>query len=191
MNRFVTFIAWGFLSLPRMLHGQEATDTTPPPAETWWSVHFQATSIGQRHGSFPALYSGPNSLPSHSENRVSLTATAFLAARLGRWQFVVNPEDAGGEGFGGVTCIAGFTNGEIPRVARATPTLYLARAFASYTIPFGTETAHVDGGPNQVAGPQSVRRLTLTAGKFGLTDFFDNNAYSHDPRGQFINWAIM
>ena len=191
MNRFVTVIAWGFLSLPLVLHGQEAADATPPAAESWWSVHFQATSIGQRHGSFPALYSGPNSLPSHPENRVSLTATAFLAAHFGRWQFVVNPEDAGGEGFGGVTGIAGFTNGEIPRVAKATPTLYLARGFVSYTIPFGVETAHVDDGPNQVGGAQPVRRLTLTGGKFGLTDFFDNNTYSHDPRGQFINWAIM
>src|ERR1017187_8555375 len=139
VNRFVTLIAWGVLFLPLALHGQEAADATPPAAETWWSVHFQATPIGQPHGSFPALYSGPNSLPPHPENRVSLTATAFLAAHFGRWQFVVNPEDAGGEGFGGVTGVAGFPNGEMPRVQKATPTLYLARAFASYTIPFGTE----------------------------------------------------
>ena len=191
MNRFVTYLAWGFLSLPLLLRGQEAADQTPPAAETWWSVHFQATSIGQRHGSFPALYSGPNSLPDHPENRVSLTATAFLAAHFGRWLLVVNPEDAGGEGFGGVTGIAGFTNGEIPRVARATPTLYLARGFVSYTLPFGARTEHVDDGPNQFGGDRPVRRLTLTAGKFGMTDFFDNNTYSHDPRGQFINWAIM
>ena len=191
MNRFVTFIAWGCLALPLALHAQDAADQPQPAAEKWWSFHFQATSIGQRHGSFFALYSGPNSLPDHPESRVSLTATAFLAAHFGRWQFVVNPEDAGGEGFGGVTGIAGFTNGEIPRVAKATPTLYLARAFASYTIPLASETEHVDDGPNQVGGSQPVRRLTLTGGKFGLTDFFDSNTYSHDPRGQFINWAIM
>ena len=29
------------------------------------------------------------------------------------------------------------------------------------------------------------------AGKFALTDFFDNNTYSHDPRTQFMNWALM
>ncbi len=190
VNRFVTFIAWGFLSLPLPLRGQEATDQ-PQPAETWWSVHFQATSIGQRHGSFPALYSGPNSLPDHPENRVSLTATAFLAAHFGRWEFVVNPEDAGGEGFGGVTGIAGFTNGEMPRVQRATPTLYLARGFVSYTLPLSTETEHVDDGPNQVAGSQPVRCLTLTGGKFAVTDYFDVNTYSNDPRTQFMNWAIM
>jgi high affinity Mn2+ porin len=191
LNRFVTYIAWGVLSLPLALHGQDAPDQPQPAAESRWSIHFQATSIGQHHGSFPALYSGPNSLPDHPESRVSLTATAFLAARLGRWQFVVNPEDAGGEGFGGVTGIAGFTNGEMPRVQRATPTLYLARAFASYTIPLGGESEPAEDGPNQLAGPQPVSRLTLTAGMFSMTDFFDNNAYSHDPRTQFMNWAIM
>jgi high affinity Mn2+ porin len=191
VNRFVTFIAWSFLSLPLVLHGQEASDQPQPAAETWWSIHFQATSIGQHHGSFPALYSGPNSLPDHPESRVSLTATVFLAAHFGRWAFVVNPEDAGGEGFGGVTGIAGFTNGEMPRVQKATPTLYLARAYASYTIPFGSETEHVEDGPNQVAGRQPVSRLTLTGGKFALTDYFDVNTYSNDPREQFMNWAIM
>ena len=24
-----------------------------------------------------------------------------------------------------------------------------------------------------------------------VTDYFDNNAYSHDPRAQFMNWALM
>jgi high affinity Mn2+ porin len=191
VNRFVTIIAWGFLSVPLVLGGQEAADRAQPAAEKRWSVHFQATSIGQHHGSFPSLYEGAHSLPSHPENEVSLTATAFLAAHFGRWDFVVNPEDAGGRGIGGVTGIAGFTNGETPRVAQATPTLYLARGYASYTLPFGAETERVEDGPNQVAGSQPVRRLTLTGGKFALTDFFDNNTYSHDPRTQFMNWAIM
>ncbi len=189
--RFILSITWSVLCLPLALCGQDAADQPQTTAEKWWSVHFQATSIGQHHGDFPSLYSGPNSLPSHVENRVSLTATAFLAARFGRWQFVVNPEDAGGKGFGGVTGIAGFPNGEIPRVAQATPTLYLARGYVSYTVPLSADSERVDDGPNQVAGAQPVSRLTLTGGKFALTDFFDNNTYSHDPRTQFMNWAIM
>jgi carbohydrate-selective porin OprB len=28
-------------------------------------------------------------------------------------------------------------------------------------------------------------------GRFSLTDFFDNNRYTHDPRTQFMGWAIM
>jgi hypothetical protein len=34
-------------------------------------------------------------------------------------------------------------------------------------------------------------RITITLGKFSMTDFFDNNNYSRDPRVQFLNWSIM
>ena len=36
-----------------------------------------------------------------------------------------------------------------------------------------------------------MNRYTITAGRFTLTDFFDNNRYSHDPRTQFMGWAVM
>jgi high affinity Mn2+ porin len=36
-----------------------------------------------------------------------------------------------------------------------------------------------------------VRRFTLITGKFAVTDFFDSNSYSHDPRTQFMNWSLM
>jgi high affinity Mn2+ porin len=169
-----------------------AQNAADQPSADRWSIHFQATSIGQHHGSFPSLYEGPNSLPAHPESRVSLTATAFLCYRLNSWtELVVNPEIAGGEGFGQVTGIAGFTNGEIPRVAQAAPSLYLARAYVRNTWALGPETEKVDDGPNQPAGSVPVRRFTLVTGKFAITDYFDNNSYSHDPRRQFMNWSLM
>ena len=36
-----------------------------------------------------------------------------------------------------------------------------------------------------------MTRYTVTVGRFTLTDFFDNNRYTHDPRTQFIGWAVM
>ena len=158
-----------------------------------WSIHFQATSIGQWHDSFASLYEGANSLPSHPERRVSLTGTIFIDYRLNsHWDFVANPEIAGGKGFGQVTGIAGFTNGEIPRVASATPALYPARAFVRYTAPLGGEEVEpIEDGPNQTAASLPVNRTTTIAGRFALTDFFDNNTYSHDPRTQFMNWSLM
>jgi high affinity Mn2+ porin len=168
---------------------QDAADQTP--AERW-SIHFQATSIGQHHGSFHSLYEGPNSLPPHPESRVSLTATVFLAYRVNSWtELVFDPEIAGGKGFGQVTGIAGFTNGEIPRVATPTPTLYVARGFMRNTWAIGPETQAIEADQNQLAGAQPVRRFTLITGKFALTDYFDDNKYSHDPRTQFMNWALM
>ncbi len=44
---------------------------------------------------------------------------------------------------------------------------------------------------NQVKERVSVSRINLTAGKFSLGDFFDNNNVSHDPRSDFMNWALM
>jgi high affinity Mn2+ porin len=157
-----------------------------------WNVHFQATSIAQHHGSFYSEYEGQNSLPDHPETRVSLTATAFMALRLNHdFDVVLNPEIAGGEGFGGVTGVAGFTNGEMPRVLTATPELYLARGFVRGTWNLGSGTEFVDGEPNQLAGEQPVRRLTVIVGKFAATDYFDCNTFSHDPRTQFMNWSLM
>ncbi len=36
-----------------------------------------------------------------------------------------------------------------------------------------------------------ISRLTLTVGKFGLNDFFDDNTYAHDARTQFINLTFV
>jgi high affinity Mn2+ porin len=157
-----------------------------------WSIHFQATSIGQHHGAFRSLYEGPNSLPPHDESRVSITATVFLAYRLNSWtELVIDPEVAGGRGFGEVTGIAGFTNGEIPRVSSATPTLYPARAFVKNTWSLGPDAEMLTDGPNQLAGRVPVCRFTVISGRFAITDYFDNNSYSHDPRRQFMNWSLM
>src|SRR5581483_10351470 len=157
-----------------------------------WNIHFQATSIGDMHGSFRSPYEGLNSLPPHPERRVSLTATLFFAARLSNNTIIViNPELAGGKGFGGVTGIAGFPNGEIPRVAAATPKPYLARGFIQNTWALGDDVEMAEDDANQLRGALPLRRLRSTAGRFALSDFFDNNSYSHDPRTQFMNWALM
>ena len=44
---------------------------------------------------------------------------------------------------------------------------------------------------NQLAGLRSKRYFSFVAGKYGMADFFDGNAFSHDPRTQFMNWALM
>jgi high affinity Mn2+ porin len=159
---------------------------------SWVSVQFQATSIGQTHGEFDSPYAGENSLPAHRENFVSLTSTLFLTVRAGsHLEFVVNPEIAGGKGFGNVTGIAGFTNGEIPRVAAATPTPYLARGYVKASWALGPDEEAVESGADVLPGTRAANRITSVVGKFGLTDFFDSNTYSHDPRTQFMNWSIM
>ncbi|MDO9714567.1 carbohydrate porin, partial [Paracraurococcus lichenis] len=34
-------------------------------------------------------------------------------------------------------------------------------------------------------------RITITLGKLAVWDFFDNNRYAHEPRTQFLNYALV
>jgi len=161
------------------------------PAEKW-NLHYQATSIGDYHGAFPSLYSGPYSLQPRPEHDVSLTTTLFLGVRLARnTQFYVDPEVAGGRGFSGVNGLANATNGELPRVASATPKPYFARGYITQDFALGDEREDVSSDENQLAGSRPVKRYSVTIGRFTVTDFFDNNKYTHDPRTQFMGWGVM
>lgn len=165
---------------------------TAPVAPERWNLFYQATSVGQYHGTFPAAYSSPFSLQTYMERDVSLTTTLFFGLRLHRNSVLYfNPEVAGGKGLSGVTGLANSSNGELPRVASAMPKPYVARLYLSQDVPFGHETEAVESDENQLAGPRSVNRYNLTVGRFTVTDFFDNNRYSHDPRTQFMGWAVM
>ena len=82
--------------------------------------------------------------------------------------------------------MANSSNGELPRVASATPKPYLARLYLTHDFALSEETERQESGSNQRAGPRPVNRYTVTIGRFTLTDFFDNNRYSHDPRAQFL-----
>jgi len=163
----------------------------PPPVERW-NLYYQATSIGQYHGTFPAPYSGPLSLEDNPERDASLTTTLFFGLRFdSNTALYFDPEIAGGKGFSHVDGIANSPNGEIPRVATATPKPYLARLYITHDFGFGGEKEKVESDENQLAGERPVLRYTVSVGRFTITDFFDDNAYSHDPRSQFMTWGVM
>ena len=157
-----------------------------------WNLFFQATSIGQYHGTFQSPYEGPFSLQNTMERDASLTTTVFLGLRLEKNTVLYfNPEIAGGRGFSGVDGLANSSNGELPRVASATPKPYVARLYISHDFALGTETESFESEENQLGGRRPVNRYTVTAGRFTLTDFLDNNRYFYDPRSQFMGWAVM
>ena len=159
---------------------------------SWWSLHFQQTVVEQYHGAFRAAYSGENSLRPESESKLSVTATLFLGARL--WKgasLYFDPELSGGEGFSGVRGVAAFPNGEIYRVDETRPTVTVARAYYEQAFGLGGESEAVADQPNQVSQRLDAQRLTFRLGRFSLTDFFDDNRYAHDPRGQFLSWALL
>jgi len=161
--------------------------------DSGWSYHLQFTGILQGHPNFHAPYTGQNSSTPQHERAYSVTTTAYLGRRL--WTgaaLYFNPEMAGGKGFGSTLGIAGFPNGETFRIGNPEPTVYVARIFLRQHIFLDREHYEdIPGDANQVAEHVSATRITLTAGKFSLGDFFDNNNVSHDPRSDFMNWALM
>ena len=167
-----------------------ATPDTAPPER--WNLYYQATSIGQYHGTFDSPYEGPLSLRDYQERDVSLTTTLFFGLRLeDNTQLYFDPEIAGGRGFSGVDGLANPSNGELPRVASATPKPYLARLYIAHDFGFGSEKEIVESDENQLGGARPMTRYSIYAGRFSVTDFFDNNNYSHDPRTQFMAWGVM
>jgi hypothetical protein len=180
------------LVLVPVMAAAQSPDAPVPQSSENWNLYYQATSIGQRHGMFDSPYQGPLSFRDATEQDASLTTTLFLGFRLGEGtQIVFNPEIAGGKGLSNVDGIANAPNGELPRVASATPKPYLARLYISHDFGFGSAKEHFESDENQLAGDRPMTRFTITAGRFSETDFFDDNNYSHDPRTQFMAWGLM
>jgi hypothetical protein len=144
----VSFCAWGQepSQPPQGSSSQAAQNSSAgdnkapeqPVQPEWWNLFYQATSIGQYHGTFHSPYSGPFSLQDYPERDVSLTTTLFFGLRLEKDTLLYfDPEIAGGRGFSGVNGMANPSNGELPRVASATPKPYLARLYLSHDFGFG------------------------------------------------------
>ena len=166
--------------------------TAQADADEQWNAKFQATYVWQRKAAFDAPYSGTNSLAAARQKSYSFTATAALGVRP--WaggELYFNPEVAQGIPLSGLTGLGGFTNGEIARTAGSNPTLYRARLFLRQTWGLGGAREKVESDANQLAGTVDRRRFVLTAGNLSLLDIFDDNAYSHDPRTQFLNWSLL
>ena len=146
----------------------------------------------QFHPGFHSPYQGQNSLDPH--DRVDETVDLTLFAGLRLWQgaaVYANPELDQGFGLSDTLGVAGFPSGEAYKVGSNPPYLRLPRAFFRQVIDLGGAREEVADGPNQLADTQTADRVTLTAGKFSAVDLFDTNRYAHDPRSDFLNWAVI
>ncbi|MBC7397173.1 MAG: carbohydrate porin [Bdellovibrionales bacterium] len=166
--------------------------SAPSRSEIEWSQHFQLTTVTQTHSGLHSPYSGPLSLTNRYEIPSSLTATLFIGHRL--WQNAyafVNPEESIGAGLNSTHGIAAFPNGEVYRVDDPSPKINLSRLFIQQDFNLGHEKEKIEDDANQFDQEKSIERITVVAGKFSLNDYLDGNSYSHDPRTQFFNWALM
>lgn len=193
-KRMKTITTLSLLLLAQMTKAQfNKTKQADTVKNSNWSYHFQFTAISQYHSGFKAPYSGKNSLADTAEiAATSVTSTLFLGRRLWKGAAVYfNPEISGGRGLSSALGVAGAFNGETSRVGTTEPKLYIARAYFQQDIPLGTDYDELEDDENQIAGKIPKERISISAGKFAASDFFDDNSYSHDPRNQFSNWSLM
>jgi high affinity Mn2+ porin len=171
--------------------GQLWGQAAEPAAETW-SLHGQATTVGQTNAPFTSPYQGPNSLQPNREWATSFTATLMTGWRLWKGaEFYLDGEGAAGKGVSSVLGLAGAPNGETYRVGNPEFRAAIARAWVRQTIELGGDQQKVEADAHQLGGSRDSRRVVLHVGKFSVMDVFDANAYAHDPRSQFLNWTLM
>jgi high affinity Mn2+ porin len=172
--------------------GPAAANSKPAlPESDAWNVHAQTTFLPQGYPAFRSPYAGADSLPGGGQLQQTWTTTALLGVRL--WQggeFYFDPELAQGFGLNGTLGIAGFPNGEAQKAGAAFPKIRPQRYYLKETFGLGGEQEDVADGPNQLQGKRDIDRVTLIVGRFAVGDFFDNNSYAHDPRADFMNWAL-
>jgi high affinity Mn2+ porin len=185
------------LGLNRKLGPQDANASANATIAPWpiatgdWNVHGQTTLIGQGYPSFHSPYQGQNSLTGRAQFSNTTSATAFLGVRLpDSTELYVNPEIMQGSGLSQTFGLGGYSNGEAQKSGFPVPRANMARVFLRHVIGLGGEQETVEDGPNQLPGKQDISRITLVAGKVSVIDFFDTNAYAHDPRRDFLNWNM-
>lgn len=157
-----------------------------------WSLHGQLTNVTQHHPRLTSPYSGPNSLTSYGRTEETTDVTLYAGLRL--WQGAelwINPELDQGFGLSNTVGLAGFSSGEAYKIGANTPYWRMPRAFIRQVISLPGAVVPLENSANQFGGARAVNNVTLTVGKFSVTDIFDQNTYAHDPRADFLNWSVI
>jgi high affinity Mn2+ porin len=156
-----------------------------------WEIHGQSTFLPQGYPAFHAPYSGPNSLTPAPQYQETWSNSLYLNARL--WEggeVYYNPELLQGFGLNDTVGAGGFPDGEAQKSNFPYPHYSTSRLFVRQTFGFGGEQEELASGSTQLADKVDVSRLTLQAGRFGVLDVFDGNAYAKDTRRDFMNWSM-
>ncbi len=155
-----------------------------------WAIHFDAVEVFQGQPGFHSPYRGAQSLYSDDDFRQTSEADLFLAGRI--WpggEIYFNLEYYQGFGFGETHGLAAFPNAQAYKTGQFRGDVNIPRIFFRQVWGFGGEQEKLDADELQLAEKVDISRLTLQVGRFSVTDVFDNNAYAHDSRGDFLNWA--
>ncbi len=200
------------LTKPEASFAQEAAGASPPPSkgatestvapasappsdnavQSIWSVAGQATVVDQSDFGVPGAFRGANSLSPARQSRETVDLTLYAGLRPWRGAEIwISPEIDQGFGLSDTLGVAGFLSGEAYKVGQATPYIRLQRLFVRQTVDLGGEVEPSDANLISFADKATHDKLVFTAGKMSVGDVFDTNAYAHDPRGDFLNWALI
>ncbi len=164
-----------------------------PEPDSLWALNAQATVVDQSDFGVSGGFRGANSLSPAKQSRETVDFTLY--GGLHPWkgaEIWISPEIDQGFGLSDTLGVAGFLSGEAYKVGQATPYIRLQRLFFRQTIDLGGGTGEkTDADLFTFAGDHTRDRLVFTAGKIGVGDVFDTNAYAHDPRGDFLNWSLI
>lgn len=185
---------------PQIADAPSASEAPPPAAKEehakaerpWYSLHIQGTFTNQAHPKFRSqIPNGTQSMESGRQTAETSDLTLYAGVRIGEVEFYFNPEMEQGYGLSNTYGVAGYVSGEAYKVGQYAPYYRTPRLFGRYILGLGGEEQTVEDGPNQIAGSHDSDNITVTFGKFGVTDIFDNNTYAHDPRSDFMNWSLI
>jgi len=174
--------------------GSDVLTMFPHPDSTRYWISGQANIIMQWHPTFPAKYSGPNSLSAPAQSSTSHVFTVYTGYELtGTTQVFADAEDSTGPGIGDALGLAGYTNLDVVRTADGvvlTHAPYLARLLLRQIIPLSKEKVSAERNFLNLATSLPKRRLEFWVGKFTIPDFFDTNGPGSDSHLQFLNWTV-
>jgi len=159
----------------------------------YW-ISGQANIVFQWHPTFPAKYSGTNSLSPAAQSATTHILTLYMGYQLTHTtEVLADIENATGGGIGSALGLAGFTDLDSVRTVQGvalSKAPYLARLMLHQIIPLSDDQISAERGPMGLATSLPARRIEFRVGKVSLVDFFDVNLGGSDSHLQFLNWTV-
>ena len=166
----------------------------PEPDSHWPQLlGAQYTYVLQHQDALDAPYSGRLSLRPDGDTQPTHTLGGYLGwAPVGWGQLYFDTEKFMGAGVSDATGLGGLTNGDVVRegASNLKKTFYIARLYARFMVPLGSEVTQVERAQDQVPGTEATTRLEFKVGRMAVNDDFDKNRYAASARTQFMNWSL-
>jgi high affinity Mn2+ porin len=180
------------IAAPAWVSLANAEDTNAAVQPQFYNLHVDNVDVVQWHPSFPAQYSGPNSLNSQAESKETITFDVTAGLRL--WagaEFHIDGLAWQGFGLSHTLGVEAFPNAEAYKVGAPLADATFSRVFIRQTIGLGGAEEAVEDDPLHLRGRQDSERIVLTLGEVNVLDIFDHNDYAGDSENQFLNWALV